>query len=75
MMPAAICIEAPANHPDRIVAALPERAISSRMMEETAITAATAVRKVPAALKSSTASVLDPSRRSGSSLNFSGAGG
>jgi len=41
------------------------------MMLETAIT----VRKVPAELSSSTASVLDPSLRNGNSLNLSGARG
>jgi hypothetical protein len=41
------------------------------MMLETAIT----VRNVPAALSSSTASILDPSLRNGNSLNLSGARG
>ena len=70
MIPAAICMDAPAIQPGRTVAALRECAISSRMMLETAIT----VRKVPAAHSSSTASVLDPSLRNSNSLNLSGYG-
>src|SRR5205807_1539558 len=68
MMPATICMVVAIAHARIIRRAVLVRTASSRTMPETDTTAATAARKVPAALSSSTASALEPK------LPFSGSG-